>query len=357
MNISFRNKLLVKLFGAITISFLIASVALNSIIPIFFSDYYLSGELTPTMWNILTFFIFTFVISIFIISLILLTRKKLIYLNNITESVQEIANGNLGLEIELKGRDELTQLAKNINYMSKKLENTFEHERQLEFAKNELITNVSHDLRTPLTSIIGYADLLRNGQYDSKEKLQEYHETIFNKSQRLKHLMDELFEYTRLSSPDIKLNLSEVELVGIFEQIVGEYTPIFDKEQLCIQKTITVENIPVVVDIEKIVRVYENLFINAIKYSLKPSIVKMSFETKENKAVFTISNRVEQPPLADLSKLFERFFREDKARGDNRGTGLGLAICKRIVELHNGAIDVEYQEGWITFTVEYPLYS
>ncbi|WP_144513857.1 HAMP domain-containing sensor histidine kinase, partial [Bacillus mycoides] len=281
--------------------------------------------------------------------------KKIVYLKLISDNVNDIANGKLGLTIGINGKDELTQLAQNINYMSKKLENTFEQERRLERTKNELITNVSHDLRTPLTSIIGYIDLLKRGQYNSKTQLQEYLETTYSKSQRLKYLIDELFEYTRLSGIDAKLNLNEVDLSSLLEQIVGEYIPIFEKESLIVQKSITQETIPIFIDVEKMVRVYENLFMNAIKYSIKPSELSVCLELMDNKAILKVSNTVEKPPVSDPNKLFERFFRGDKARKDDQGNGLGLAISKRIVELHNGNIHAEYKDDWMSFIVEHPI--
>lgn len=172
-------------------------------------------------------------------------------MKHITESVHHIANGNLGLTIRTESRDELTQLAQHINYMSEELENKFEHERQLERVKSELISSVSHDLRTPLTSIIGYLDLLKKEQYNSKAQFQEYLETIYSKSQRLKYLIDELFEYTHLSSPDVTLNRSKTDLSALLEQITGEYIPIFEKEQLTVRKSITEEHVPVCIDIER----------------------------------------------------------------------------------------------------------
>lgn len=189
----------------------------------------------------------------------------------------------------------------------------------------------------------------------SKAQFQEYVETIYSKSQRLKHLIDELFEYTHLSSPDVTLNLNEVDLSGLLEQVVGEYMPIFEKEQLSVQKSITEENIPILMDIEKMVRVYDNLFMNAIKYSRKPSELLISLELKADKAILKVSNKVENLPVNEANKLFERFFRGDKARKDNQGTGLGLAISKRIVELHHGIIHAEYREGWLSFIVEQPV--
>lgn len=303
---------------------------------------------------LLTFW-FSTVILTFVLIFALLVRKKVRYLKYISETVEHIANGKLGLTIDIKGKDELSQLAGNINYMSKELENKFIHERQLEKTKNELITNISHDLRTPLTSIIGYLNLIKSGQYNNENQLQEYFETIYSKSQRLNYLIDELFEFTRLSSPDAMLNINKVDSTSLLQQIVGEYTPIFEKEQLSVQRLITEEDIPVLMDVEKMVRVYENLFMNAIKYSRKPSDIQITFNAIENIAVLQVSNKVENPPKSDVNKMFERFFRGDEARMDAQGTGLGLSISKRIVELHNGDIRAEYKDDWISFIVELPI--
>lgn len=353
----FINKLTVKLLGSFAISFIITVylfvILSRLVIEIVGVNYFI--ELSEQKSVLIAYLVLSLVILNFIIVFLLLVRKKFVYLKHISESVNDIANGNLGLTIELKGKDELGQLAQNINYMSKELENKFLHERQVEKAKNELITNVSHDLRTPLTSIIGYLNLIKNGQYENKAQLQEYFDTIYTKSHRLNYLIDELFEFTRLSSPDVRLNLSKVDLPSLLQQIVGEYIPLFEKEQLLVRNSITNEDIPVLIDVEKMVRVYENLFMNAIKYSIKPSEILISLRSKGDTVVLEVSNRVEHPPVDDVNKLFERFFRGDKSRMDDQGTGLGLAISKRIVELHDGDIRAEYKDGWIIFIVEVPI--
>ncbi|MDA1635509.1 ATP-binding protein [Bacillus cereus] len=355
-NVSFRNRIIIKLLGAVAVSFFVSFGLTILILQYVIDPFFIKHEdFGMFEFRFAMLFLFTFAIFNFIIIFLILVRKKIAYLKLISDNVNDIANGKLGLTIGINGKDELTQLAQNINYMSKKLENTFEQERRLERTKNELITNVSHDLRTPLTSIIGYIDLLKRGQYNSKIQLQEYLETTYLKSQRLKYLIDELFEYTRLSGIDANLNFNEVDLSGLLEQIVGEYIPIFEKESLSVQKSITEETIPIFMDIEKMVRVYENLFMNAIKYSMKPSELFVCLELMDNKAILKVSNKVEKPPVSDPNKLFERFFRGDKARKDDQGNGLGLAISKRIVELHHGNIYAEYKDGWMSFIVEHPI--
>jgi len=306
--------------------------------------------------NASIFIIFQFLVIIFsfIACFLFLIRNKLKYLKHISDSVQQIANGNLGFNINIMGKDELTLLAQNINFMSNELENQFQHEREIEKGKNELITNVSHDLRTPLTSLIGYLDLLKKGNYSDSEKYNEYLEITYLKSQRLKLLIDELFEYTRLSNPNINLNLCEVDMSDLLQQIVGEYIPIFEKEKLNVIKSIEVKA-PVLIDIEQVVRVYENLFTNTIKFSMKPSELQISLQVKGNYVIFKIMNQVEEKPSKDLNSLFERFYTGDKARVSNQGGGLGLAISKRIVELHNGKIYAEYDNEFLSITVEYPL--
>ncbi|MBK3496031.1 HAMP domain-containing histidine kinase [Viridibacillus sp. YIM B01967] len=343
------KKLSVQLLTAIAISFIISVIIVGSIL-LYAMKYFIKNPNDVTLFNLSWI---SAVILTFIISLLVMIRKKVKYLQHITESVQTIANGKLGNTIEIKGNDELSQLASNINNMSKELENKFKHERQIESAKNELITNISHDLRTPLTSIIGYVDLLRKKEYRDDEQLYDYLEIIYSKSQNFRELINELFEYTKLTSPDLRLNFTEVELGGLLEQIIGEYMPILENEGLDIQKSIPEEDIHVSMDIEKMVRVYDNLLMNVIKYSMKPSTIKVDLHIVGIKTILSISNQAENLPVQDVNKLFERFYRGDKARKEDGGSGIGLAISKRIIELHGGTIEADYREGWLTFTIEY----
>lgn len=348
-----RNKLVIKLLGSLVISSIVSFLVLVFLSQVVFKLFQpnIMTEYGITIYNTLMLL----VILSFIIVFLALVRTKISYLKLISERVQEIAGGHLGLQIDVNGEDELAQLARNINFMSRELEGKFEYERKLERSKNDLITNISHDLRTPLTSIIGYLDLLRKGKYRDHYELNEYLETTYAKSQRLNLLIDELFEYTRLSSPDVKLNLDQVNLSALIEQMLGEYTPIFEREQIYIEKSITVKPITLLMDIEKMVRVYENILMNSVKYSAKPSVIKANLHVKDSLAVLRLSNKTEKPILSEVNQLFERFVTGEKSRSDLQGTGLGLAISKRIIELHGGHIRAEYTEGWLTIIIEQPI--
>lgn len=295
---------------------------------------------------------FFITVGFFVLCFLLIINRKIKYIRYIADRVKKISNEDLGSTIEIRGNDELADLCKSINYMSRELKQGRQKEKELDNAKNELITNVSHDLRSPLTSIIGYVDLLKRKEYKNEEQLNEYIDTIYHKSQNLQVLINELFEYTKLTTPGIKLNYHSVDLGSLLEQMVGEYTPIFSKEGLSIKRDIPEQDIIVNVDIEKIVRVFENILINAQKYSIKPSEINVKLSKQNKKTVLSISNKTDKISITNLNIIFEKFYRVDASRKEDDGAGLGLAIAKRIVELHGGSIWAEYNNDIITFNVE-----
>ena len=150
---------------------------------------------------------------VFILSFLIITNNKMKYLDEIAQGLKKIANGELDYRIEEKGKDEFKNLAANINYMSKEIKKKIEAERTAEKTKADLITNVSHDLRTPLTSIMGYIGLIKNKKYDNEETMMEYLDIAFKKSEKLKSLIEDLFEYTKLNNDGIKLKMNEVNLI------------------------------------------------------------------------------------------------------------------------------------------------
>lgn len=294
-------------------------------------------------------------VTIFITVSMIFVNRKVKYIKFLTKEIKEIKKAGFGRVIEVKGEDELANLCRSINSMSLELREKIDNEKKIEENKNELITNVSHDLRTPLTSIIGYIDLLKKNEFKDKEKINEYISIIDERAKSLNKLINELFEYTKLSSHDVKLNYNNVNICDLIDQIVGEYIVIFNKVGLELEKHISEKAMFINIDIEKLVRVLENLLSNAKKYSVKNTKVTIRVIEENNNAVISVTNRVDNISQEDLKYIFERFYKLDKSRNDSDSSGLGLNIVKRIVELHNGIVKVELNNSFITFKIILPL--
>lgn len=258
-------------------------------------------------------------IGVFICVFLLLINRKIKYLKYVSEKVQEIANEEIGSAIEIKGHDEIAVLGKNINIMSADLRRKFDYERKLERSKNELISSVSHDLRTPLTSIKGYVKLVKDKQYQSPEEMDSYINVAFSKVETLQVLIDELFEYTRLTSQEIKLNLEEFCLNEIVQQVVLDYGPLFQNESLSLKMEMPGEEFYVQIDSVKFVRIIENLLINAQKYSLRNGEVEVRLSAQNQGVQMTISNQAEPIDGDSLAHLFDHFYRLEKSRNKERG--------------------------------------
>ena len=290
-------------------------------------------------------------IAVFLLVFTLFVNKKVKYIKFLSSEVKVIKDEDFGKTIEVRGQDELAELCSSINNMSLELREKIDNEKKIEQNKNELITNVSHDLRTPLTSILGYVDLLKQNGFEDKEKFVEYISIIDERSKSLNTLINELFEYNKLNSHDIKLNYSTVEIGSLVEQLSGEYSLIFKKEGLELISEIPEEDIFVDIDIQMIVRALENLLINAKKYSVRNSQVLVKLLQESNDIVISVENKVENISQDDLDNLFERFYKVDKARKTGDSTGLGLSIVKRVVELHKGLVKAELINGVIKFKI------
>lgn len=289
----------------------------------------------------------------FIILFIIITNSKMKYVDEIGIGLKNIAGGNLNYRIRECGNDEIRKIAANINYMAEEISKKILAERNAEKTKADLITNVSHDLRTPLTSIMGYIGLVKDGRYDSEETKNEYLNIAFNKSEKLKVLIEDLFEYTKLNNDGIKINRTEVNINEFLFQLIEELMPIFEENNLKIIKSSSRDKIHVDLDPDKMLRVFENLFTNAIKYSYKPGEISVSIYESEGYANIVIRNKGQHIPKEKIDRLFDRFYRVDESRNaETGGSGLGLAISKNIVELHEGKIYAECYGEDISFVVK-----
>lgn len=289
---------------------------------------------------------------LFIIFFFLFTRKSIYYLEEINLGLKRIAEGDLNTKVPIRTEDELGQLARNINSMSKHLYRSIEEERNAEKTKNELITNVSHDLRTPLTSIIGYLGLISNDEYKDEVSLRYYIDIAYNKSLELKKLIDELFEFTKISYGGPKLNLERIDIGQLIEQLVEEFIPILNDAGMECRIIPYSEKLYTMGDGNLLVRVFENLLSNAIRYGREGKYVDIEILGDKESITINTINYGKDISSIDLPNVFERFYKTDKSRsGDSGGSGLGLAIAKNIIELHKGDITVHSQNGKTEFSV------
>jgi signal transduction histidine kinase len=297
-----------------------------------------------------------FAFATFIFIFYWLTKKKTKYIEELAQGLLEISKGNLHYRVDKRSNDELGTLATNINYMAEQLHIKNEEERLAEKTKNELITNVSHDLRTPLTLIMGYLRLLKDKSYENEQQADHYLNIAFSKSDKLKVLIDDLFEYTKLSNDDVKLIQERVCINELLEQLLEEVVSYAEENDLTIKRAFTQEKLYVVVDPDKLIRVFENLLTNAVKYSHKPSIVKILLYRELQHVKVCVINKGDPLSKEDVERLFDRFYKVDASRSsESGGSGLGLAIAKSIVEYHNGEIWAESEGDEIRFWVKLKL--
>ncbi len=295
-------------------------------------------------------------IILFILSFFYITKRKMNQIEELAKGVMEIAKGDLAYRIERKGQDEIALLTDNINQMAEEIMTNIEIERKIEQQKNELITNVSHDLRTPLTSIMGYLRLLREEKYETKEQYDEYLKIAFSKSEQLKNLIDDLFEYTKLTNDKNTVVRQQVCLNELLDQLMEELVPLAEEKQRIFIKHFSEERIIAALDSEKIVRVFDNLLINAINYSAGDGKILVSLEGQDNQVRISVANKSDKFTAEELDSLFERFYKKDQSRSNvTEGSGLGLAIAKSIVELHGGTILAKYKNGTLYFIITLPL--
>ncbi|MFV3012132.1 histidine kinase dimerization/phospho-acceptor domain-containing protein [Clostridium botulinum] len=275
---------------------------------------------------------------IYITLLIRYLFKKANYLNEILKATEEISSGNLDYVIKENGRGILGKIAHNINNIKEGYKKSLEEQVKSERLKTELITNVSHDLKTPLTSIINYIDLLKKEDL-SKDEINGYISVLDRKSKRLKALIEDLFEVSKMSSGAVELNIEKINVTALLKQSIAEFEEKITKSSLELKFKYDNNKTYANLDGKKTWRVFENLINNIIKYSQPNTRVYIDLIETNTKIIITMKNisRYEMDFSAD--EIFERFKRGDKARNTD-GSGLGLAIAKSISELQGGNLNI-----------------
>lgn len=291
-------------------------------------------------------------IIMFISFFLMLTRKFINYIREISEGINQISQGNLDNRIKIKNEDEFAFLADKLNQMADNIKEIMDNERRIENAKNELITSIAHDLRTPLTSIIGYLDLV-----SSKELLNDiqrkYISIAYNKSKRLEKLIDDLFTYTKFNFGEVKAIYTEVDMVKLINQLVDEFYPSF--AEYCLDYDFIADSTSAIIkaDGNLLARAFANLISNAITYGKDGKNILIKLFKREKGIMIAITNYGMIIPGEDLERIFTRFYRVETSRSrETGGSGLGLAIAQSIIEMHGGIIYARSDEEGTVFTVE-----
>ena len=271
------------------------------------------------------------------------------------QAISTISTGDTGYRLDtsmLTGKEK--KMGEHINNITSGLDTALQEKVKSERLKADLITNVSHDIKTPLTSIINYVDLLKR-QKIQDPKIAAYLEVLDQKSQRLKTLTEDLVEASKASSGNLKLEVSDINLVELVQQTNGEFEERFALRRLELIQTLPEEIIMIRADGRRLWRVLENLYTNAFKYAQEGSRVYVDVREEGDKAVFTIKNISEKPLNISPDELTERFVRGDVAR-TTEGSGLGLSIARSLTQLQKGefiiSIDGDLFKAQVAFPVE-----
>lgn len=297
-----------------------------------------------------------FTILLLIIYFILISNKFVTYVREIISGVERMKSGDLMEEIPVRGEDEFSEIAASINEMRHNLYETMEAQKAVEKTKDELITNVAHDLRTPLTSILGYLDLLTQGDFLTEEQKQKYLGIVSSKAKQLETLVKDLFDYTRYDRNKVKIKKEILDLNLFVPQLVDEFYPSFMDHQLECRTDFYEGVLNIEGNGELLARAIGNLISNAIKYGADGKLVEVHTGLKDKKAFVAIVNYGKIIPAKDLDKIFDKFYRVENSRSlKTGGTGLGLAIAKNIINLHEGNIWATSDESGTRFQIELPV--
>ena len=314
------------------------------------------GRLVQAVLEYYTAVVLTYVILgliLFSVTFMILQEPYIRYISHISDAVQSISEGKLNTSIDIIGDDEFSSMASNLNKMVEDIRELMDKEREAERTKNELITNVAHDLRTPLTSIIGYLELLA-GNTKIEPKLQhKYIEIAYGKARRLEKLIEDLFGFTKLNYGRISMHVTQLDIVKLLSQLLEEAYPSFVDKNLSYDFQSNVPAKMITADGNLLARLFDNLIGNAIKYGADGKRVVVKLQGGEDVVTVSVTNFGYVIPPEELPLIFNKFYRVEQSRSAHTGgTGLGLAIVKEIVDMHGGAIDVASDLNGTVFTVK-----
>ena len=280
--------------------------------------------------------------------------KKLAYLSYIMEGTERIKGGDIHYKLDIIGDDNFSNLAENINNIGEGLDKAIYNQLKSERLKSELITNVSHDLKTPLTSIINYIELIKKEEDIKPEHIKDYVNVLDSKSKRLKVLIEDLFEASKASSGNLELNMEKIDITQLLRQAIGEMEEKLSKANLDLKLRVPEEKTYIMGDGKKLYRVLENLLSNISKYSLNNTRVYIDIIEEDDKVKLTMKNISSYELNFDPEEIMERFKRADESR-NTEGSGLGLAIARDLVNAQGGRFEIDIDGDLFKSVVEFNL--
>lgn len=339
-------KILFKIFGNVNLVWktglaILAAVLINLIIVIIAINSYGSGA-------VIIPWVIGAVITAASVLYVALCMKRL------QEGGERLAEGDMGYKIDTKGMFlDLKKHAENLNDIGNGMAKAVDERLRSERFKTELITNVSHDIKTPITSIINYVDFLKKEDIEN-EKAREYIEVLDRQSQRLKKLTEDLVEASKAATGNVTLNLMPCDAAVMMTQAMGEYKEKAESQDLEMIMNLPEENISIMADGRSMWRVLDNLMNNICKYSQPGTRVYQTLEEKDGKALITYRNTSRYELNITGEELTERFVRGDSSR-HTEGSGLGLSIAKNLVELQGGRFDIYIDGDLFKTIIEFDL--
>lgn len=297
-------------------------------------------------------------ICFFIIYFLLFIKRIVKDMTYISDRIIDIADGKSDEKIIIERQDEIGEIAGRINEMTEQINQLITSERDALQSNKDLIACVAHDLRTPITSVKGYLDLALDTKHYDLEQRQKYVRIAQTKANRLEYLIHDLFNYTKLTSGEITLHRSKIDLVQLVEQMVEEFYPLFQEEELERTTKYNISYLEMNMDGELIARAVQNLLSNAIKYGKDGKHVYVELECLEQEVQIRVTNYGLVIPEESIKHLFDKFYRVERSRNvKTGGTGLGLNIAQEIVHLHGGRIQVTSGASGTCFTIALPLHK
>ena len=288
----------------------------------------------------------------FSVTFLLLQEKSAAYIGRISDVVERISDGDLNTQVEVVGDDEFSSMASNLNKMVEDIRRLMDKERESERTKNELITNVAHDLRTPLTSIIGYLELLSGQVVLPPEMQKKSIDIAYSKAKRLEKLIEDLFGFTKMNYGKLAMHVSKVDIVKLLGQLLEESYPNFANKGLSYELQSNVPAKIITADGNLLARLFDNLIGNAIKYGAEGKRITVKVMAAADTVQVSVTNYGYVIPAEELPLIFDKFYRVEQSRSTHTGgTGLGLAIVKNIVDMHGGTITVKSDLNGTVFTV------